>query len=192
MSLRINLNLYPKEGFFFKESDNAKIRAASWKAVVKKVREYRERAKLPIGDPEAEVMQQACQRNPTLCHPTGPRITVNPPVSLKSRVLQWLSNFRRQKEGGAHLAQVSAEEAAGRARICASCPMNRPIGVNSCSSCKLAVGELRKYLFGDAKFDGRLGGCEILGADIASAVRFDEVRVDNPSLPVHCWRKITL
>jgi hypothetical protein len=64
---RVNVNLFPKEGYIYLESDGSKHRAENWSKLMAKVSAYRKRAGLPQGDVEREVMAQACQRNPSHC-----------------------------------------------------------------------------------------------------------------------------
>ncbi len=188
MSQRINVNLYPKDGYFFKEQDKTIIRAGNWKDVIKKVVAYRERARLPLGEPEREVIAQACSRNPSHCFDKVV-VTARPPVTLKSKVLQWLNAMLKVK---AELTYVTPQEAAVRAQVCAGCPMNQSLGVSSCNSCKQAFGEFRKQLLGGSRVrDARLGGCAILNSDLMTATHLDEIRVDNKALPAHCWRKVS-
>jgi hypothetical protein len=137
-----------------------------------------------------EVMAQACQRNPRLCHeehdPTRPK----PPVPLKSRVLRWLYDMV-QRKAQQPINLVAGEVVRQRAEVCAVCPRNKALGVNSCAACKQTVKAHREAIFeGKVQFDGRLGGCEVLGTDLASFVSLDQDRIDNEALPAHCWTKI--
>jgi len=184
---RINVNLYPKDGYFFKEQDGVVIRGKKWTEVITKTVEYRIRAKLPAGDPAKEVIAQACTRNPSFCFQQT-RVTVAPTVTLKARVIKWLNGLLKvPKEELEYVSPVVAKE---RSQICATCPQNQSLGVTGCSSCKQAFTEFRKQLLGGARIrDHRLGGCAILESDLVTAVHLDEVRVDIPSLPAHCWRK---
>lgn len=185
--LRINVNLYPKDGYFFKEQDNTILRAANWSLVVKKVIDYRKRAGLDAGNPGEEVMAQACQRNPNYCYEQN-RTVPAPQVTAKARALQWLFGISQLAKDS--LEFVKPEEAKARSAICAACPKNSSLGVSACSSCKQAFNEYRKNLLGGARIrDGRLGGCAVLGSDLTTAVHLDEVRVDNSELPANCWRK---
>lgn len=186
---RINVNLYPKDGYFFIEADQSRHRAASWRAVIKRVTEYRQRQGLPVGNVEVEVMEQACSRNPSLCVQDNAAPAPKPQVTLKHRVIQWLSAISRIADRGP-LSFVREKESTARASICAKCPKNTALGVKSCSTCKQALAEYRKNLIGGARVrDARLGGCDVLGADLVTAVHLDEIRVDNPALPANCWRK---
>lgn len=187
---RINSNLYPKDGYFFKESDSSIHRAKNWREVIAKVTEYRKLKGLTPGKVLQEVMAQACQRNPRLCHEEAPANRPKPPTPLKARVLRWLYELSKHQEQGP-INTVSAEEAKQRADVCAACPKNNGLGVNSCAACKQAVEGYRANIFrGKLHFDGRLGGCAVLGVDLASFVWLDQERIDNDALPAHCWKKI--
>jgi len=142
-----------------------------------------------VGNPEQDVVAQACRRDPQIC---GESYRVSPiarPPSLKATVLKWLSSFLNLTRKGEKLEFVSPNEAYDRSNTCERCPFNTPLGVSSCSSCKQALREFRKALLGSKKQDTRLGGCSILGVDLQTAVHLEELRVDNPQLPAHCWRK---
>jgi hypothetical protein len=187
---RINSNLYPKDGYFFRESDDSVHRAKNWREVIAKVTEYRKLKGLAPGKVLQEVMAQACQRNPRLCHEEPAANRPKPPVPLKARVLQWLSGLNKHTDSGP-INQVAPDAAKVRADVCAACPANKALGVNSCAACKQAVEGYRVNIFrGKVRFDGRLGGCTILGTDLASFVNLDQDRIDNEALPAHCWTKI--
>lgn len=187
---RINSNLYPKDGYFFRESDGSLHRGKNWREVIAKVTEYRKLKGLVPGKVLQEVMAQACQRNPKLCYeePAADRPKI--PVSLKARVLRWLYEMVQHKTRGP-INLVSAEAAKARADVCAVCANSQALGVNSCAACKQTVKAHREAIFqGKVQFDARLGGCKVLGTDLASFVCLDQERIDNEALPAHCWTKI--
>jgi len=191
VNIRINFNLYPRDGFMFLEADGARIIADSWPKVFEKVKSYRERNGIPLGDVEAEVVAQACQRNPAFCtHETQDMRNQTRKVSLKGRVLAWLSRTVGRKEK-TPLVFVGEAEAKERARICNVCPHNSGFA-DGCSSCKAAVRSYRDTLIGTARAKAPLNGCAILGEDLEVSTRIEEVRVSNNELPGHCWRKISL
>jgi hypothetical protein len=181
--------MFPKDGYWFRESDGTIIKGSSWKLVTKKVVEYRERAKMSPGNPAVEVAEQACARQPTICHNVVKYEPAKRPLSLKSRVLKWLSEFKLRVAKGEKLEYVADAEAKARADACAQCSANVPLGPSSCSACKQAVTEMRKSIIGPRRADGRLNGCNFLGIDLPTAVHLDEIRLDNNELPAHCWRK---
>jgi hypothetical protein len=184
---RVNVNLFPRDGYIFVESDGSKHRGDDWSKLMAKVSEYRKRAKLPQGDVEAEVMAQACARNPSHCHEeNGANAKQLAVTSLKGRALRYLSFLRSL---GNKIPWVSAQEAAERANICASCPYNTPLP-EGCSSCRAAVKAMHNEILGRGrKQDARLNGCAILGESLQASVHVDHDVVDNSSLPGHCFRK---
>lgn len=194
MRLKINAGLYPHKGRFFIDIDGARHSGQSWAEIAKKVTDYRKRAGLPAGKPADEITAQVCARDPSVCNKaeTGPVQTRRVGVggTMKGRVLEWVNGMRRHKhETGQPLGKVSSAEAAKRAEICAGCPRDKDIS-KTCSTCAETLSAMRKELTGDSRvFDDRLGGCEALGIDLRLAVHLDEVRVHNPELPAHCWRK---
>ncbi len=188
--MKINQNLYPKTGGYrFQEGDGTVFVGASWPAVAARVRDYRRRNKLPAGDPEKEVNDQACARNPDLCRPTNSQHpTLLKVAGIKAKVLGWLGKQVATKEPRNY---VSAEEAKARADVCSTCVNNKGLP-DGCSSCRAAVRELRKSVIGGRKADARISecGCIAIGHENSTAVWLDEVRIANPDLPAQCWRKI--
>jgi hypothetical protein len=83
------VNLYPKDGYFFKEQDGTNLRAGNWPLVIRKVVDYRRQARLAPGDPVTEVIAQACQRNPSYCYESNRAAVPAPRVTLKATVLKW-------------------------------------------------------------------------------------------------------
>lgn len=186
--IRINVNLFPKDGYFFRETDGASIRAETWKGVIARVKEYRRINNLPAGNPEDEVIAQACQRNPSFCSKeTEKQREQTRKVSVKGRVLSWLSNLRKKKETE-EIPFVEPALATERARICMSCPQNTPIA-DGCSSCKAALAEYRRGLLNNRNPTKHLNGCAVLGEDTCVSIHLDDQRVENNELPSNCWRK---
>lgn len=190
--LQIKTNLYPKDGYIYREADGTLFRESNWNKVVKKVREYRLLKGIPVGDPVEDVTRQACSRQPTLCYDRAGVTVPVPIVSLKSKVLKWLIDFVNRKKDGATVEYVSPNEAANRAAICAGCPLNVQIGVNSCSSCKQSVDSSRSVLLGGRVRHPKISACSGLAVDLVTAVHLDEIRIENADLPSHCWRKKAL
>lgn len=187
----INNNIYPKEGFFFKERDGASIRGDTWEGVIVRVTNYRRRAGYPEGNVREEVMTQACQRNPGLCieEDGAYRAALNK-ATLKTRVLKWfLDTFsRHQREPFTFSYETDANN---RAQVCATCPKNQQMP-GGCASCKAAVEESRKNIIGGRFVDARLHACDVLGEDLNTARWIEQIVVENGDLPGFCWRKKTL
>ncbi len=189
---RVNVNMYPRDGYFFVETDGATIRGSSWDNVVKRVIAYRSRDKRPISNVEEEVHAQACKNNPGLCYDDSGAAMQVPRkeerrITVKGAVLKWFLNIR-ERLASKDIRYVSPDEANARASICAKCPKNfgYPSG---CSSCETAVKESRKAILGARKPKGGLDACGVLGEDTATSVYLDEHRVLNSDLPDNCWRK---
>ena len=185
---RINLNLYPKDGYIFRERDGTIIRGESWPEVMRKVDQYRRLNKFPIGNVETEVTAQACSRNPSHCAEnnaaTVHQIKV---VSLKGRVLKYMAYLRKLTPK--LIPWVDAAAAGRRASICASCPKNTHLP-EGCATCRAALAAMRDEVLGVHRTkDHRLNGCVVLGEDLPTSVWVAHDVVDNPELPGNCWRK---
>lgn len=191
MKQTINTNVFPKSGYVFTDSDGTKHTGGSWPGVIARVREYRQRAGLPLGDVTAEVIAQACMLNPGLCHTEGREYTEQlRKTTLKSRILQWMAVMRERATKDPIQIVPDAEKQA-RAVVCSTCPWNTQLPTG-CSSCTKALIELRKGVIGLRPQDGRLNACDKLGEDLPTSVYLDLVRVSNNELPANCWRKTTV
>ena len=188
--LSINPNVYPKGGHTFTDSDGTKHAGDTWPGVIARVRRYRERAGLPVGDVASEVIAQACHSNPGLCREetAAYREQLNK-STLKTKVLKWLSTLRDLAKTQP-LTFVSDEERKARASVCAACHGNQSLPTG-CSSCVKALTELRKATIGARLADGRLNACAFLGEDLPASVHLEQTRVTNGELPANCWRKST-
>lgn len=187
---KINVGIAPKAGYFFIDKDGTTIRGTkSWSSVVARVISYRKRNGLPPGDPRAEVNAQACEREPNNCNDTEDPVTkaALKVVSLKGRVLAWLSGIRGRRD---QVLWGDGENAAARTVVCLNCPAHTAIA-GGCGSCKKALTEVRKDLLGPRHLDPRAAGCLVLGEDVAVNVWIDQPTLDNPDLPPGCWRRKT-
>lgn len=185
----INPNVYPHDGYFFLESDGARLFAQTWPGVVARVVKYRQRAGLAPGDPFQEVTNQACQRNPVLCRDDdGTTQRQVKKESLKTRVIKWLNGLREDKG----IQFVDSQLARDRAQVCANCPKNTSLP-SGCASCRAAVKELRTAVIGKRYQDGRLNACMVLGSDLQTLVHLEVQTVDNEELPHNkCWMRRTV
>lgn len=184
---RININLFPRSGYVFKDPTGAIIRSdRGWSDLIVRVRDYRVRNKLPIGNVDQEVHDYACQNNPAYCSEQTKFVPPPAkPITTKGRVLAWLSELRRRKTT---LEYVTPEAAQSRAGVCATCQFNKGLPTG-CGSCKAAVREIRQELLGDRKYDDRLLACHAMGVDLGTAVHLDAIRIEDPQLPGFCWMK---
>jgi hypothetical protein len=181
----LNPNVYPHGGYYFLDSDGARLFGQTWQGVIARVIAYRKRAGLPPGDPPNEVVAQACQRNPVLCRDdNGLTAVQTKKASLKTRVIQWLNKLKADKWN----QFVDTQLARDRAQVCAGCPKNTSLP-GGCASCKAAVKVLREEIIQKRFQDGRLHACEVLGEDLPTTVHLESQTVDNPELPGCCWRR---
>lgn len=189
--MQINRNLYPRDGYFFLDSDGVRISGDSWAGVIRRVEGYRQRQGRAVGNVEAEVMAQACARNPGICveENAAYKVEVNR-ASLKTRILMWFMQLVKRKASN-ELVFVSDQDARNRAYVCSRCQFNKPLP-DGCASCRQAVKESRKNIIGGRFEDARMNACEILAEDLNTSAWLDQQAVDNGALPQHCWRKRTL
>jgi hypothetical protein len=188
----INVNLFPKTGYVFKDQNGVTHVGSSWAGVIAKVIAYRKRMSQPPGNAEAEVVAQACANNPAYCREeTEAQKQAYRKVSIKGRVLRFLALAREHKDAGS-LTFSQPQDAANRAAVCARCPFNQPLP-SGCGACNKARKEGQLYVLGRQRnIDARLHGCLVLGEDVAVAAHLERVTVDNSELPADCWRKKTL
>lgn len=190
MMRRIKVNIFPKNGYTFLELDGTVLTdPRGWQGLIRAVTSYRRRNKLPIGNPADEVHAQVCAANPGMCwednETTKQQLKT---VSLKGRVLRWMSDVLRHKEKNG-VAFVPSSESAAREDVCQKCPFNQALAAEGCGSCKKAVREQRKGIIGGLPRFNRLHACAVLGEDLQASVHLDLPVVDNHELPQHCWRK---
>ena len=191
MSRRINPNIYPKDGFWFKDADGVDHRADTWPGVIARLIKYRQRAGKPPGDPVNEVINQACERNPLICtDEVAAQQQAYRKASLKSQTLAWMNLARTHKREN-RLEYVDSATSGERIRTCADCPFNTSLQ-ESCASCRQVLDEIRNEVIGRRHRDNRLNSCLILGEDLQTAAHLERESVENGELPAKCWRKRTL
>ncbi len=184
----VNPNLYPRDGYFFKDGDGLTVRGDSWEGVIKRVASYRRRNGRPPGDPAIEVMNQACARNPGLCVEESAAYKQKlGEANLKVKVLQWLQRILSLPEK----QFVFTQDAQNRWAVCSRCPFNQALP-KGCGSCLAAVEESRKNVIGARPQSDLVQACSVLGEDLNTAAWIEQVADGNPDLPAHCWRKRTL
>jgi hypothetical protein len=186
---KINVNLFPKGGYIFKDRDGTThVSVRSWRDVINRVDSYRRLNNLPIGDPEKEVLEQACQRNPGHCYEdtAAPVKSSTARSTIKSAVLAWLAGIRRAKDT---LTYVSPETAAKRTETCANCPFNITLK-QGCAPCQTFIAEMRKSILRNRNADSRLNACEKFSRDTGVMVHLDSISEKRDDLPDHCWLKI--
>lgn len=66
-----NRNLYPPDGYIFKDKDGVVHRGSNFGELFRKISAYRMRNRIPAGDPQAEVNAQLCKLFPGYCKSEG-------------------------------------------------------------------------------------------------------------------------
>ncbi len=192
---RINKNLYPPGGYFFEDKDGTTLRASTWDALIKTVVKYRSANGFPEGDPWAEISAQTCERSPNICveaspRPLYPKNKQAAPPSLKSRVIKWLAEITKARKEG-HVELANRELARVRRTTCMNCPKKLSYQ-SGCAPCGAALKALRNSALGFDPDQPGAGGCNVLGADIATLANINQPTISNPELPDNCWLKRTL
>lgn len=187
----INPNIYPSGGYWFQDPDGSKHVGQSWAGVINAVTAYRQRKGLPVDRVADEVITQACQRTPVICTETSEAIKAQTRyVSLKGRVLLWLTRLRTSKTKEPLVFTNDGMHAA-RSDVCIRCPKNTGLP-EGCGSCRAALRALMEDIVGSRKSDPRLTGCIVLGEYLPVSTWLDQTTVANAELPGECWRKRTL
>lgn len=186
---QINPNVYPKGGYFFKDGDGTTHHGDSWKGVIARVQGYRARQGKPTDSVEAEVIFQACLRDPVLCvDDNGATRTEQKKASLKTRLLQWLMTKKREKEAQElRFVEWGLHEA--RTDVCIRCHLDKSMPGGGCGSCRAAVRELKEAIVGNKNTDQRINACPVLGEYLPVSTWIDDPAVSNADLPGECWRK---
>lgn len=205
---RVNFNVVPTDGYFFKDPSGPTFHGHSWSEVVARLKHYRRRNKLPLGDPSNEVADQALSRNPHLLRPAAPKESGRPKpynrsgsapapkkpvrVSLKAKTFTWLRSILRQKqEQDGELQFVTQEVQKERLFVCNGCPKKQEVP-GGCASCSKAYAALRSEVLDGRPFRKDQFSCSVLGADLQTMAWLDELTVENGDLPGNCWRKRTI
>lgn len=191
MAAEINPNLYPPDGYVFKEQDGSIHRGESWRDLERKVKAYRERNGIPPGDVWQEMMTQVCAKFPGHCRqqtPGNPTTSKTHSLTFNQVIMGWLAQAMKLKREDAW-ARVDDAEAARRAAICAVCPMQKSLN-HACESCLTTVNRSRRALLDgrDPKFSN-LNPCGALNEDCQSSVHAILEPSKDPNLPASCWRR---
>lgn len=197
MSQEFNPNLFPPNGYVFKDRDGTRHQSDSWKRLLQQVVDYRTRNGFELGDVWSEIMAQACASTPGHCRDNAPRLvqarSQTGIPAFNQRVLEWLNQALTLKRVNA-LVRVSDGEAARRAKICLQCPRQHPLN-EVCHACLITTKMARKLILrGGASRHQNLNPCGVLGEDCQTSVYLEQPPVEPPApeLPAECWRKRSL
>jgi hypothetical protein len=185
-------SVIPPGGFHFPEPFNGgtvRIEGGSYEEVARRLLQFRIDNGIAPGNPLDEVYEYVCGKWPHFCRAasTEPPATRPSVLPFTHRVVHWLSQFVRAVPSS---SSVTAQEAARRASICASCPNNRRVETG-CASCLDNIERVSFVWLRGRERDQRLGGCTALGQHNGVAVHAAQWH-DDPAaatLPAHCWRK---
>jgi hypothetical protein len=189
--MKLNPNIPPPNGFVFKDTDGTVFRAATMRALVRRVLTYRTRTGGKTNDLEQEIQTQLCSVIPEHCHGEGSpqaihREKLAVKQTLRGRMAGYLGTLARVDSP----KKVAQPLAAERIRVCRGCPQRAAI-TGGCGGCRKNAELLRKKcLGGSTPISPDLGGCSILGCDLAVAVHLREPPVQTEGLPVFCWRRM--
>lgn len=189
MAREMNPNLYPPDGYVFRERDGSIHRGDSWRDLTRIVTEYRTRNKMEVGEVRAEIMTQHCAKVPGHCRD---EVAFVPPpadgLSFNKKVLGWVAWALGRKRLNAW-DLVEESEVDRRAAICAVCPMQKSLN-HSCEACLTTLKSGRKALL-DGKMPKYLNlqPCGVLNEDCATSVHAILEPKQGPNLPEACWRR---
>lgn len=172
----------------FKDDKGVIHTGNSWANLILKVGQYRSRNGLPQGDPEKEVLTQACERYPDRCLDTKNRKLPALADDLNLRVLSWIvATFERYKNSAVFATETEARQ---RAAVCAACPRQHNWR-NKCGSCAARADDLKRKLLAEkhTTFSDKLEGCLALGEDCRTSVWIAQPGIEGDRLPANCWRK---
>jgi hypothetical protein len=184
----INPNIYPHGGYWFQDSDGSKHVGQSWAGVIARVKYYRENQGRPAETTADEVINQACSRTPNICTDGPPAEEQYRQVSLKSRVLLWLTRMKDSKE-----PKIFVDDGlrAARTDVCLRCSKHTSLP-GGCGACVAALKSLKEAIVGSRPHDSRLQACLVSGEYMPVSIWLDQQAVVNAELPATCWRKRTL
>lgn len=184
----INPNIHPHGGYIFDDSDGSRHTGQSWAGVIGRVTAYRKRQGRPNDQTAEEVINQACLRTPMLCTDAPPAEEQYRVVSLKSRVLLWLSRMKDSKE-----PRIFVDDPlhAARTDVCFRCPKHTGLP-GGCGACTEALKSLKEAIVGGRPYDERLQACDVTGEYMPVAVWLDQQALVDDKLPHTCWRKRSL
>jgi hypothetical protein len=192
--MQINPNVYPKGGYEFKDTDGAVIRGDSWVGVAARVKAYRKRRGAALGDVDAEVVAQACQKNPVLCsEDNGATRAALVVTTTKSRMLRWLGQQQaaKQKDPGS-VQFVSQDLHDAREDVCSRCPKDKALADEGCGSCRAAREAMKTEIVGKRRTGHNILVCPVLGEYLPVSTWIEQQAVLNDDLWHECWRKRTL
>lgn len=182
--------LVPNPGLYiplvFVDADKVEHRGTSWADLILQIARYRKRNHIEPGNPENEVLTQACAKYPDRCvEKSGPTKLPALVDDLNLRLLAWLVKMDESTR-----KLVTDGEARQRAEICKACPRQRDWR-SKCGSCAASADALVKDMLAGrpAGYTKDLLGCLALSEDSRLSTWLEQPPVGDANLPVNCWRR---
>jgi hypothetical protein len=180
----------PPGGWHFFEA-GIRYDAPSYQELYQKLLKIRLNNRQPFDRLQEEINNYIASISPTHTIRTIPQV-IRKEKSLSDRIYNWACNlydmFRPHKQ------QTPLHEANIRGEVCANCPHNLRYRSN-CGSCADQTGRLLTAVKNGrhSTYEHRLGGCNVLGIDLSTAVLLEDDMLGDKSndsrLPDNCWRK---
>lgn len=186
--MNFNPNVPPPNGYVFRDADGTLLKGTSWKALERRVIEYRKQIGGSVDNVREEILRQVCATTPEFCKPEGPRAEARMGETQKAKIIRYLGMIAAARQAG-HLRYCSDSEAAGRVKKCLGCPHRAHVDIG-CQSCQNSIAALRKQCLGDKAMRApALGLCELSKCDLPVAVHVCENKEPDGRMPDFCWRK---
>jgi hypothetical protein len=180
----------PPGGWHFFEA-GIRYDAPTYQELYQKLLKIRLNNRQPFDRLQEEINNYIASISPTHTIRTIPQV-IRKEKSLSDRIYNWACNlydmFRPHKQ------QTPLHEANIRGEVCASCPHNLRYK-SSCGSCANQTDRLLTAVKNGrhSTYEHRLGGCNVLGIDLSTAVLLEDDMLGDKSndsrLPDNCWRK---
>lgn len=189
MALSINPNIFPKDGWVFRDANGTPHRSTSLRLLIATVTDYRKRNGFPVGSPEHEIVSQICSNNSGICKDaSAPPPSVAIGGSLGAKILDWMEHMIADKRAG-RLRRVSNEQAMRRAQICARCPRQSQ-HPTTCSGCLANLAKTRVALLdGRVPIHQGISACSIYRVDVQTQVHFEIGPEVFGGTPAECWHR---
>lgn len=189
--MNFNPNIPPPNGYVFRDVDGTLFKAASWKALERKVIAYRKQTGGNLDDVWEEIMHQVCATTPEYCKEPGERGkggNMSQQQSHKVKIIKHLGRVAAAKQQG-HLRYVPDSEADQRSKTCQGCPHRTHVDIG-CQSCKNNIAVLRRQCLGNITSRApALGLCAFSECDLSVSIHIVEQLENDGRLPRYCWRK---
>lgn len=180
----------PPGGWHFFDA-GIRLEAPTYQELYQKALKFRLGNRQPIDKLQEEINNYIASISPTHAIRNIKR-TIRKEKSLADRVYNWAcAAYDNHRSGKPTVPSVEAEK---RALTCLSCPNNQPYR-SPCGSCASSTQRLCGGVRAGrtTSLDERLGGCQVHGFDIPTAVHLDDDTLGEKKpdgrMPHDCWRK---